>query len=715
MKLTRLAIVGLIVFILFSCEKDEPDGTVKAYPTSGNEHPFAQSVDDLVIDGDGSSKVSELNPFEPDLELVELTLTVEHEGTTRTFPFTASKLVPAHHLERLKASLTKIPAAPEIPVHSVPINPISKPVVEKGQPEIILPDFAGMRMNFQLLPSDAWMRVRPFVFRLKQEYRNTPQDDDVGVAREPLIGEFASVIGNLTCQSMDQPTADPMRFVEIIINDVTVRTDAAGNFRVMGPFTEVNHLTVKYDGMVPDPSGTTPGMMVSVMNDWHNHRSQDILITDGSTGGTTTAAGDLDFGTLIMTSLDCELYQHGVVAAEEFIRQVPGVAHPSNDDLRIKRWSDVYDGAPYVYHDYIVTHNNFRNWNIFEERRRTIFHEFMHTFRHRADGDLGHWGWDNFRWAYGRIHNGTEIFNEHFAFNEGIAQYWECATPMPSGRPCDVTDFRPGTPAIDPLPQTAAHMDWNEMRAGRRLFDLANSAPNTHVDMMNLLLNNPGSIHTLWEFETAYCAALNVAPFCSGGTPTRVKQPCPPGFADHGATCYQPDVLAKDSYGRGVGTVPTDCGTRERDAGLCYNACPAGFDGVGPVCWQQCPAGMNDDGAFCRRDVNISASDNSACPWFDVCGLTFARGCSTCPPGFQNDGCTCRIDAWIFAKNSFGRGAGEIPTRCPAGQEYDAGLCYQRCPAGFDGVGPVCWRQCPAGFDDHGATCWRPPNILVKF
>lgn len=149
------------------------------------------------------------------------------------------------------------------------------------------------------------------------------------------------------------------------------------------------------------------------------------------------------------------------------------------------------------------------------------------------------------------------------------------------------------------------------------------------------------------------------------------------------------------SYGRGAGTVPTSCAAgQEKQAGLCYTTCRSGYTGVGPVCWQVCPTGFRDDGAFCRRDAVIISADNSSCPWYDKCGLTFAKGCSRCPAGYVNDGCTCRKDAYIFAKATYGRGAGTVPQTCDQGKELDAGLCYGRCAAGFKGVGPVCWEQC---------------------
>jgi hypothetical protein len=148
------------------------------------------------------------------------------------------------------------------------------------------------------------------------------------------------------------------------------------------------------------------------------------------------------------------------------------------------------------------------------------------------------------------------------------------------------------------------------------------------------------------------------------------------------------------------------------DAGLCYTPCRAGFSGVGPVCWQICPSGFHDDGATCRLDAWIFGSNNEACPWYDKCGVTFARGCSVCPSGFHNDGCTCRRDVNIIGKSSYGRGVGTIPSGCPAGRQNEAGLCYSACPAGTNGIGPVCWGTCPAGFADHGATCYRDPNVF---
>lgn len=137
-------------------------------------------------------------------------------------------------------------------------------------------------------------------------------------------------------------------------------------------------------------------------------------------------------------------------------------------------------------------------------------------------------------------------------------------------------------------------------------------------------------------------------------------------------------------------TVLTTCRQGlEKDGALCYPQCRAGYNGVGPVCWQVCPAGYADDGALCRRNAMIIGANNSACPWYDKCGLTFARGCTQCPFGYNNDGCTCRIDVHIFAKDSYGRGLGES-LQCAPGLEQIGALCYRACPSGFHATGITC-------------------------
>jgi hypothetical protein len=101
---------------------------------------------------------------------------------------------------------------------------------------------------------------------------------------------------------------------------------------------------------------------------------------------------------------------------------------------------------------------------------------------------------------------------------------------------------------------------------------------------------------------------------------------------------------------------------KEYQAGLCYPTCNSGYHGVGPVCWATCASGFTDTGAFCHRDTSIVSASTSHCPWYDKCGVGLKKGCSTCPSGYSNDGCTCRRDAYIYAKPSYGRGAGTTPS-----------------------------------------------------
>jgi F5/8 type C domain len=174
------------------------------------------------------------------------------------------------------------------------------------------------------------------------------------------------------------------------------------------------------------------------------------------------------------------------------------------------------------------------------------------------------------------------------------------------------------------------------------------------------------------------------------------------------------DMCWMQTYGRGVGQIPSACANgQQKDGLLCYPLCAAGYTGVGPVCWQTCPAGYTDDGAFCRLPGSIISANTSSCPWYDACGLTLARGCSRCPAGYANDGCTCRRDPYSFAKASYGRTAG-TPMICPAGQQMDAGLCYPSCASGYKGVGPVCWGECKGDYPVAcGAGCAKSSDACA--
>lgn len=163
------------------------------------------------------------------------------------------------------------------------------------------------------------------------------------------------------------------------------------------------------------------------------------------------------------------------------------------------------------------------------------------------------------------------------------------------------------------------------------------------------------------------------------------------------------DVCWRDSYAQGGGRWIYSCPPGMEKSGLlCYPKCKSGYHGVGPVCWGSCPSGWRDDGALCNnRGGWTRGADNSRCPWYDVCGLTFSRGCSNCNkyPGTSNHGCTCHMTMKVVAKKSYGRGVGK-PLQC-SGNEYQSGLmCYPKCRTRdnkqFDLTSGVCWEKCTA-------------------
>jgi len=206
----------------------------------------------------------------------------------------------------------------------------------------------------------------------------------------------------------------------------------------------------------------------------------------------------------------------------------------------------------------------------------------------------------------------------------------------------------------------------------------------------------------------------------------------PPAVAGTAAS-GQEDLCWKKSYGRGVGTVPTDCSsTQDKDAGLCYPKCPAGYKGVGPVCWQSCPDGFRDDGAFCAKpeaygrgagypwkfgdglnddgmiarceaDNGRGNCEKDGAVYYPKCRANFHKtGCCICSPdcpsGMPDIGVSC-------TKQTSTRNAGTVPS-CGAGLSYDAGLCYEGCPRDYDGVGPICWSKCPSDYPfPCGAGC----------
>ncbi len=196
----------------------------------------------------------------------------------------------------------------------------------------------------------------------------------------------------------------------------------------------------------------------------------------------------------------------------------------------------------------------------------------------------------------------------------------------------------------------------------------------------------------------------------------------------------QVDVSAvcwKESYGRGVGTVPGTCGPGEVKSGLlCYPQPEPGYNVVAGIYSQSCPPDFRDDGLFCAKPAAYGRG--AGYPWkfgdraFSLddararCASDNSQGCDTdgavvypkCKPNFHAVGCcTCSHDCPAgmtdigvsCAKKTYVKPP--IAPKCAAGEDYDAGLCYKPCADGSKGVGPVCWTECPASMVNCGAMC----------
>ncbi|MBX3192025.1 MAG: hypothetical protein KF819_33855 [Labilithrix sp.] len=62
--------------------------------------------------------------------------------------------------------------------------------------------------------------------------------------------------------------------------------------------------------------------------------------------------------------------------------------------------------------------------------------------------------------------------------------------------------------------------------------------------------------------------------------------------------------------------------------------------------------------------------------------------------------------------DNVGIDANGMTCSCPAGQQFQNGLCYPACAAGWSGEGPVCWQPCQSTFTDTGFFCHRDSKII---
>lgn len=220
----------------------------------------------------------------------------------------------------------------------------------------------------------------------------------------------------------------------------------------------------------------------------------------------------------------------------------------------------------------------------------------------------------------------------------------------------------------------------------------------------------------------------------------------------------------KDSYGRGVGKIPSSCNAGQETQGkapffTCYEKCTKGYDSTAlGGCMQTCPANTKRDAfgncvengalkkyknveyTLARNPDKCTIFDGEKCFW-NSCNKRHKgkEGCekygaaivAKCKVGFKRALLHCIPD--LNCKGYVGKGvdaAGNTfcetkrkpprppkPAKCPAGYVNDAGLCYKKCDANSTGVGPVCWASCPVirgkQWVECGAGCAEDSTACV--
>lgn len=184
------------------------------------------------------------------------------------------------------------------------------------------------------------------------------------------------------------------------------------------------------------------------------------------------------------------------------------------------------------------------------------------------------------------------------------------------------------------------------------------------------------------------------------------------------------NVCYKTTYGRGVGTIPSECPKGQVKSGLlCYEMPPGknanDYKVIAGVAWAKCKWG-NDGGSFCTKPGEYGRGAGYALWDKDKCFRENSQGCEqngamyypkcasshhpvgccicspNCPPNTTDIGAMCNKDTFVMPPK---------PAICKLDQDMDAGLCYNKCSKHSSGVGPVCWGQCQAGMVDCGAMC----------
>ena len=219
----------------------------------------------------------------------------------------------------------------------------------------------------------------------------------------------------------------------------------------------------------------------------------------------------------------------------------------------------------------------------------------------------------------------------------------------------------------------------------------------------------------------------------------------------------------KESYGRGVGKIPSECPGQRSYGAFCYDHCSkfgSEFYTFEADCHQRCHSGHNDHGLLCHSGNWGRGWGESHCEWFDeaslgltkrsngeapaarpllgfldwieqaatdiadvvtgqkvlVCGgracPSHLEGCLAlcyprCPSSHPDEiGCNlCGIDC-------DGQYGGGIAPSCMKKTKLSPGMTTKSCEEGYEMDAGLCYRPCAIGFTGVGPVCWgdAPPN-----
>jgi len=231
-----------------------------------------------------------------------------------------------------------------------------------------------------------------------------------------------------------------------------------------------------------------------------------------------------------------------------------------------------------------------------------------------------------------------------------------------------------------------------------------------------------------------------------------------------GSQIASADVCWKASYGRGVGSIPSNCDPTGlvKSGLLCYEKpSKPGWFVVAGIAQPSCPKGFRDDGLFCfkpepyGRGAGYPLWDKGKCEneqpkiescvrvgtnWMIKCYPGFKEhadgkceplGCpegtkaipgkndqctrlssARCPPGFPGMGATCLMATYnrkVYSPNEKDKCENDNKTeRC----EQSGALHYPKCRPGFHAFGCcVCTPDCPADTSDAGISCAKSTYV----